>query len=42
LFRRSRKLSLLPRAYGLMRSGVYRQSLLGNVGLAVATLAGKI
>ena len=42
LFRRSRKLSILPRAYGLMRSGVYRQSLLGNVGLALATLAGKI
>jgi len=42
LFRRSRKLSLLPRAYGLMRSGVYRQSLLGDIGLAVATLAGKI
>jgi glycosyltransferase involved in cell wall biosynthesis len=42
LFRRSRKLGLLPRAYGLVRSGVYRQSLLGNIGLAVATLAGKI
>ncbi|HTV30974.1 MAG TPA: glycosyltransferase family 2 protein [Xanthobacteraceae bacterium] len=42
LFRRSRKLSLLPRTYGLMRSGVYRQSLLGNMGLAVATLVGKI
>jgi len=42
LFRRSRKLSVLPRAYGLMRSGVYRQSLLGNIGLAVATLTGRI
>jgi len=42
LFRRSRKLSLLPRAYGLIRSGVYRQSLLGNIGLAAATLAGKV
>jgi glycosyltransferase involved in cell wall biosynthesis len=42
LFRQSRKLSLLPRAYGLIRSGVYRQSLLGNIGLAMATLAGKI
>jgi glycosyltransferase involved in cell wall biosynthesis len=42
LFRRSRKLSLLPRAYGLIRSGVYRQSLLGNIGLAMATLVGKI
>ncbi len=42
LFRQSRKLSLFPRAYGLIRSGVYRQSLLGNIGLMVATLAGKI
>jgi glycosyltransferase involved in cell wall biosynthesis len=42
LFRRSRKLSLVPRAYGLMRSGIYRQSLLGNIGLAAATLIGQI
>jgi len=42
LFRRSRKLSVLPRAYGLMRSGIYRQSLLGDIGLALAALAGKI
>jgi glycosyltransferase involved in cell wall biosynthesis len=42
LFRRSRKLSLLPRAYGLIRSGVYRQSLLGDIGLAIAALTGKI
>lgn len=42
LFRQSRKRSLLPRAYGLMRSGIYRQSLLGNLGLAVATLTGRI
>jgi hypothetical protein len=42
LFRQSRKRSLLPRAYGLMRSGIYRQTLLGNIGLAVATLTGRI
>jgi glycosyltransferase involved in cell wall biosynthesis len=42
LFRRSRKLSLVPRAYGLMRSGIYRQTALGNIGLAVAALTGKI
>jgi glycosyltransferase involved in cell wall biosynthesis len=42
LFRRSRKQSLLPRAYGLMRSGIYRQTLLGNLGLAVAALTGRI
>jgi len=42
LFRRSRKLSPLPRAYGLIRSGVYRQTLLGNIGLLAAALVGKI
>jgi glycosyltransferase involved in cell wall biosynthesis len=42
LFRRSRKRSLLPRTYGLMRSGIYRQTLLGNIGLVVATLTGRI
>jgi glycosyltransferase involved in cell wall biosynthesis len=42
LFRQARKRSLLPRAYGLMRCGIYRQSLLGNVGLAVAALTGRI
>jgi glycosyltransferase involved in cell wall biosynthesis len=42
LFRRSRKLSLLPRARGLIRSGIYRQSRLGNIGLAVAALTGRI
>jgi glycosyltransferase involved in cell wall biosynthesis len=42
LFRQSRKQSLLPRVYGLMRSGIYRQTLLGNIGLAVATLTGRI
>jgi glycosyltransferase involved in cell wall biosynthesis len=42
LFRQSRKRSLLPRAYGLMRCGIYRQSLLGDIGLAVATLTGRI
>jgi glycosyltransferase involved in cell wall biosynthesis len=42
LFRRSRKQSLLPRAYGLMRTGIYRQTLLGNIGLAVAALTGRI
>jgi glycosyltransferase involved in cell wall biosynthesis len=42
LFRRSRKKSLLPRMYGLMRSGIYRQSLLGNIGLAAAALTGRV
>jgi hypothetical protein len=42
LFRRSRKQGLLPRACGLMRSGIYRQTLLGNIDLAAATLTGRI
>jgi glycosyltransferase involved in cell wall biosynthesis len=42
LFRRCRKLSLVPRVCGIVRSGVYRQTLLGNVGLAAAVLVGKI
>jgi hypothetical protein len=28
--------------YGLMRSGIYRQSLLGNIGLAAAALTGRV
>ena len=42
LFRRSRKLSVVPRVCGLIRSGIYRQSLLGNLGLLAAALVGKI
>ncbi len=42
LFRWARKRSLVPRSYGLIRSGVYRQTLLGNIGLATAMLAGKL
>jgi glycosyltransferase involved in cell wall biosynthesis len=41
-FRRARKRSVLPRAYGLLRAGVYRQTFLGNLGLAAAALAGKV
>lgn len=41
-FRRSRKRSVLPRAYGLLRTGVYRQTLLGNIGFLVAALTGKV
>jgi glycosyltransferase involved in cell wall biosynthesis len=41
-FRRARERSALPRAYGLIRAGVYRQSFLGNVGLLAAALAGKV
>jgi hypothetical protein len=42
LFRRSRKLSLVPRVGGLIRSGIYRQSLLGDLGLLAAAVIGRI
>ncbi|MGH6673784.1 MAG: glycosyltransferase family 2 protein [Xanthobacteraceae bacterium] len=42
LFRQCRKLSLVPRVRGLIRSGIHRQTLLGNIGLAAAMLVGKI
>lgn len=42
IFRRSRKLGVLPRVCGLVRSGVHRQSLLGDLGLLAAAIAGKI
>ncbi len=42
LFRRSRKSRLVPRVGGLIRSGVYRQSLLGDLGLLAAAIVGKI
>jgi glycosyltransferase involved in cell wall biosynthesis len=41
-FRHSRKRSMLPRAYGLLRTRVYRQTLLGNIGFLVAALTGKV
>ena len=42
LFRRARKQSLIPRVCGLMRSGIYRQSLLGDLGLLAAAVTGRI
>ena len=42
LFRRARKESLVPRVRGLMQSGIYRQSLLGNLGLLAAAVTGRI
>jgi glycosyltransferase involved in cell wall biosynthesis len=42
LYRRSRKRSLVPRMSGLIRSGVYRQTVLGDIGLVAAALAGKV
>jgi glycosyltransferase involved in cell wall biosynthesis len=42
IFRQSRKKSLVPRVWGLVRSGIYRQSLLGDIGLLAAAMVGKI
>ncbi len=42
LFRSARKQRLIPRVRGLMRTGIRRQTLLGNIGLAAAALVGKI
>jgi hypothetical protein len=42
LFNKARTASLLKRLGYLKRSGVYRQTLLGNVGLLVATLLKRI
>lgn len=41
-FKALREESLLQRLYGLKRSGIYRQTLLGNLGLMLATIMGKI
>jgi glycosyltransferase involved in cell wall biosynthesis len=42
LFRRAREQSFFPRVLGILRSGIYRQTLLGNLGLIIATLVRKI
>jgi len=42
LFRRARKQSLIPRVSGLVRSGIYRQTRLGDIGLLGAAIMGKI
>lgn len=38
----ARQRSLLPRVVGIIRSGVYRQTLLGNLGLLAAALTNRI
>jgi glycosyltransferase involved in cell wall biosynthesis len=42
LFAKARTASLLKRLYYLKQSGVYRQTLLGNIGLLAATLLKRI
>ncbi|MDX2074372.1 MAG: glycosyltransferase [Alphaproteobacteria bacterium] len=41
-FARARKSLLLPRLFGLYRSGIYRQTAPGNAGLLVAALLNRI
>lgn len=41
-FAKARDMSLLPRLIHLKRSGIYRQTLLGNIGLVAAGILGKI
>ncbi len=42
LFRRARKQSLVPRVRGLVRSGIYRQSRLGDLGFLAAAVLGRV
>lgn len=41
-FSKARDLNLIPRLIGLKRSGIYRQTLLGNLGLIVAAIFKRI
>lgn len=41
-FSRARQGWLIPRVIGMIKSGVYRQTRLGNIGLAVAVLLKKV
>ena len=41
-FAKARGMRLIPRLIHLKRSGIYRQTLLGNIGLAVAAILGKV
>ena len=41
-YKTARNLSLLPRICGVKRSGIYRQTMLGNMGLVLAILLGKV
>ncbi len=41
-FNKGRQMSLIPRLYHLKHSGIYRQTLLGNLGLVAAAILKKI
>jgi glycosyltransferase involved in cell wall biosynthesis len=42
IFSNARKKRLIPRLFYLSRSGIYRQTLLGNLGLIAAAIFGKL
>ncbi|MDO9526095.1 MAG: glycosyl transferase, partial [Gemmobacter sp.] len=42
LFAQARAAPLVPRLRGLWQSGIYRQRFLGNVGLWIAAVVGRI
>ena len=41
-FKTARKAQLIPRLVNILQSGVYRQTLLGNLGLAAAAVFGRL
>lgn len=41
-YAKARKMSLIPRLVLLKRSGIYRQTFLGNIGLIAAAIFGKV
>jgi hypothetical protein len=41
-FSAARKMGLLTRLFYIKRSGIYRQTLLGNVGIIVAVVLGRL
>jgi glycosyltransferase involved in cell wall biosynthesis len=41
-FSRARNRWLIPRIWGILKSGVYRQTFIGNLGIMVATLLNKL
>jgi glycosyltransferase involved in cell wall biosynthesis len=42
LFCQAREKALFPRVLGILRSGIYRQTFFGNLGLIIATLVRKV
>jgi len=41
-FTLARQRSLIPRVFGIWRSGIYRQTPLGNLGLLIAAILNRI